>query len=161
MKKDLYVEKSKIAGKGVFTKEPFKKGEIVFILKGKFKKHHPKNSKESKNGPNWVGVGEDIWIDPIDISQYLNHSCQPNMGIKGRVEFVALHNIKKDEELTFDYSITEMDEFWEFPCNCRSRNCRKILHSIQSLPKPVFKHYLPYIPNYFQKVYNRSNKINK
>lgn len=158
MKKDLYLHKSKISGKGVFTKKPFKKGETIFILKGKIKRWFVKDKSTAQVGPNWIGLSKNIWIDPVEIYQYLNHSCNPNLGIKGSVTFVALRNIKKGEELTFDYSITEDESFWEFKCNCKSKKCRKILHSIQFLPKPVFNRYLPYIPSYFQKVYNKYNK---
>ncbi len=161
MKKDLYVAKSRIGGEGVFTTSSFKKREIIFILKGKIKRYHIRNSRDSVMNPNWVGLEKDAWIDPDGVCQSINHSCDPNMGIKGRVEFVALRNIKKGEELTFDYSITEEDIFWKFKCNCGSKKCRRVLYSIQSLSLPVFKRYLPYIPNYFQKVYNRCNHIKK
>ncbi len=161
MKKDLYVSKSKIVGIGVFSASSFKKGDIIFILKGKIRKYYIRNHRDSVRYPNWVGLEKNAWIDPDGICQSINHSCDPNMGIKGRVEFIALNNIKKGEELTFDYSITEDDIFWKFKCNCRSRKCRKVLHSIQSLPKPIFRRYLPYIPNYFQRVYNKYNQDKK
>lgn len=159
MKKDLYLSNSKIAGRGVFTRKAFRKGEITFILKGNVKKLYVKSSKDSAIGPNWVGLNKGIWIDPDGLAQYLNHSCDPNMGIKGKVIFVALRNIKPNEELTFDYSTTEDDIFWKFKCNCGARKCRKVLYSIQYLPKPVFEKYLPYVPTYFQKVYNKHNKL--
>mgnify|MGYP001572637729 CR=1 FL=1 len=92
---------------------------------------------------------------------YLNHSCDPNIGIKGRVTFVALKNIKKGEEVAFDYSTTEDDMLWHLPfkCMCVSKNCRSKIRSIQFLPHKIFKAYLPYIPNYFQGVYTRYNRL--
>lgn len=159
MKKELYVAKSNIEGKGVFSKRKFKRGEVVFILKGSIKKLHIKSSKDSKLGPKWVGISKGTWIDPNGIAEYLNHSCNPNLGIRGRVLFVALRDIQADEELTFDYSITEDDHFWQFKCNCGQKGCRKVLRSIQFLPESVFKSYLPYVPSYFQKVYNRANRL--
>ncbi|MBI5892633.1 MAG: SET domain-containing protein-lysine N-methyltransferase [Deltaproteobacteria bacterium] len=80
-------------------------------------------------------------------------SCNPNAGIKGNITFVALKNIRKDKEITFDYSISEHDVFWKMKCCCEQRGCRKIISSIQFLPIKTFKKYLPYIPTYFKKVY--------
>ena len=54
---------------------------------------------------------------------HLNHSCDPNLGIQGQIVFVALRDIEKDEELTFDYAMTD-DENYEMECNCGSRQCR-------------------------------------
>lgn len=159
MKRDLYVGESKIAGKGVFTKRSFKRGKIIFILKGAPKKKRINGSRDSAVGPNWVGIQKNTWIDPDGIYQYLNHSCDPNMGIKGSVTFVAIKNIKAHEELVFDYSTTEDDIWWSFnTCKCGTRKCRKVLKSIQFLPKNYYDRYYPFIPNYFQKIYNKSHK---
>lgn len=158
MKRDLYVADSGIAGKGVFTKKPFKKGKIVLLLKGKKVKFFVNNIKDSQEGPNWVGFGKNLWIDVQDgLVKYINHSCNPNMGIKGSVTFVALRDIKKDEEITFDYSITEEDLFWHMK-NGESKKVfgyRPIIKSIQSIPLSTYKKYLPYVPRYFQKVYEK------
>lgn len=163
MKRDLYVANSGIEGSGVFTKKPFKRGDIILIIKGKETKFFVNNSKDSQEGPNWVGIGKDLWMDvgEDNLIRYINHSCNPNMGIKGRVTCVALRNIKKGEEITFDYSITEEDLFWSMK-NGESKNVkgyRPVIKSIQSLPINVYKKYLPYIPRYFQKVYQKFHGI--
>ena len=82
------------------------------------------------------------------------------MGIKGRVTFVALKNIKKGEELTFDYSIIEEDTHWQMKnLEKKISSFRPIIKSIQFLPLRTYKKYLPYIPRYFQKVYTQYNKL--
>lgn len=158
MKRDLYVADSGIAGKGVFTKKPFKKGQTILLLKGKKINFFVKNKNDSQEGPNWVGLNKNIWIDVNDnIIRYINHSCNPNMGIKGSVTFVALRDIKKGEEVTFDYSITEEDLFWQMKNgeNKKINGYRPVIKSIQFLPINIYKKYLPYIPKYFQKVYEK------
>lgn len=159
MKRDLYVAPSKIAGKGVFTKKAFKKGQTIFILKGEKIKWVVKDQQTADTGPNWVGVGKNKWIDPAGIYQYLNHSCDPNMGIKGSVTFVALRDIQAGEEVTFDYSITEETRLWKMKNTEKLKNkkkFRRVIRSIQYLPEAVYKTYLPYVPKYFQKVYEKS-----
>jgi len=161
MKKDLYFSKSKIDGRGVFTKQPFTKGQTIFILKGD--RHVKKNitKKDVFDNPNWVGIDKDTWVDPRGFFQYINHSCDPNMGIRGKVTFVALKKITKGEELTFDYSLTEVDPLWclKDSCRCGSRKCRRKIKSIQYLPTTVYQSYLPFVPKFFQRVYNK--KISK
>lgn len=157
----VYVGKSKINGKGIFAKKDIKKGEIIFIAKGKIIKYLPKEDLSDLHiGLNWIGVDENIWVDPCGtLFDFINHSCVPNAGIKGKITFIALKNIKKDKEITFDYSISESDVFWKMKCCCGQRDCRKIIRSVQFLPIKIFKKYLPYIPTYFKKVYMEYHKI--
>lgn len=157
MKKDLYVSNSGIHGSGIFTKKDIDRGDTIFILKGKRFQKINKTIKDTLGNPNWVGIKKNTWINPAGMFEFINHSCGPNMGIKGSVTFVALRNIKAGEELTFDYSITETDKKWRFNCKCGSRNCRKVVRSVQFLPKKVFNRYSPYVPEYFKKVYNKIN----
>jgi len=155
----VYVDKSAISGRGVFAKKDVKKGEIIFIAKGTPRHLKVRNKKDSQLGPDWLGVGRDLWIDPYDYNplSYINHSCEPNAGIKGAVTVVASQNIHHGEEITFDYSTTESDLYWEFRCNCKNKKCRKIIRSVQFLPIERFKRYLPYVPRYFKKVYVEYN----
>ena len=158
--KKIYRDKSDIDGKGIFAKKDIKKGEIIALIKGPIINHAVVDKKTSSAGPNWIGIGKNKWIDPKVIFNHINHSCDPNAGIKGSKTVVALRNIKKGEEVLIDYSITEEDALWELPrrCKCGSKKCRKIIKSIQFLPKEVFNGYLPYISKYFQQVYIKYHK---
>jgi hypothetical protein len=54
---------------------------------------------------------------------HLNHSCEPNLGIQGQIVYVALRDIKRGEELTFDYAMNG-DEPYEMKCRCGKKSCR-------------------------------------
>jgi uncharacterized protein len=153
--KDIYHSTSKVHGIGIRAGEDIKKGEIIQHIRGEAKFFVPKNKKESAMYPNWVGIAKNKWIDPDYPNQYLNHSCNPNSGIKGKVTMVALKDIKEGEEITIDYSIVECDDMWEMKCKCGEKTCRKIIRSIQFLPEKQFKKYIPNVPTYFQKVHKR------
>ena len=161
MPKKIYVAKSGIHGNGVFAKQNLKKGEVAFIMKGK--RYHKVNcgEKDTFANPDWVGIEKNTWIDPGGTPlQNINHSCNPNMGIKGKVTFIMLRSAKKGEELTFDYSTTEEDTLWEMKNGEKKvPGFRPIIKSIQNLPLTTYKKYLPYIPKYFQKVYNKRNNL--
>ncbi len=146
---------SKIQGKGLFAEKNFKRGDIVFIFKGKVVNWEVKDEKSSLYGPNWVGIGKNKWMDVVAPGVYINHSCEPNCGIKGKVSVTAIKNIKKGEEITIDYSITEIDNLWHMTCNCGNKNCRKTIRSIQNLNDKIIRKYTPFIPTYFMNVYNK------
>lgn len=60
-----------------------------------------------------------------NIARLANHSCDPNceaQDIEGEIWFVALRNIKKGEELTFDYGYA-LEHWQDHPCLCGSKNC--------------------------------------
>ncbi len=152
----IYVGKSEIAGTGLFSNRDIKKGEVVFIMKGRILKMNNSNRKNLLSMPNIVGIDKDLWIDPIKPYVYINHSCDPNTSVRGRVTFVALRNIKKNEEITFDYSISE-DTSWTMRCGCGARDCRGIIRGTRHLPPLFFRKYFPVFPTYFKKIYLEQN----
>ena len=159
MSRSVYISKSNIQGGGIFAKKDLSKGKIAFIAKGKLVKFFVKSEKDTLFGPNWMSVSKNLWLNPNKTNPltFLNHSCEPNIGIKGKVLFVALRNIKKNEELTADYSTLELDRLWHMKCKCGSNKCRKIIKSVHYLPNKIYIKYLPFIPKYFQKVYNKEH----
>jgi len=53
---------------------------------------------------------------------HLNHSCEPNLGLQGQIVFLALRDIRADEEVTFDYAMTD-DAAYEMKCRCGTPSC--------------------------------------
>lgn len=156
-----YIGKSNIHGKGIIAACDLNKDEKLFHIKGKIIDFVVKNKKDALSGPLMIGYGKNKWIDPDDFSKYLNHSCNPSCGIKGRITLIAMRNIKKGEEITIDYSITEMEPLWEMKCKCGAKQCRKIIKSVQFLPLNLFKKYNSYIPTLFSKYYIKHNGLQK
>lgn len=157
-----YKGQSKLHGVGLFASRDIKRNEVVLVVRGeKIKFLIDSDEKAEIAELNWFGFSKNTWIgvsnNPCD---FINHSCKPNVGIKGRVILVAINNIKKDEEINLDYSLNEADIFWSMKCNCGDKNCRKNIRSIQFLPKEVFKKYKQYIPQYFKDVFSDFNVLN-
>ncbi len=151
--KHIYHANSDIEGLGLRIGEDAKRGDTIFIFKGPLKFKVNKNKKDALDNPDWVGVDKDKWIDPAKPYKFINHSCNPNTGIKGKVTVVALRDLKEGDEITIDYSTIEGDPLWEMKCLCKEKNCRKIVRSMQFLPEEQFKKYLPYVSTYFKKLY--------
>lgn len=159
----IYVKDSVSDGKGLFAKRPIKKGEIVFIIKGPKTKFLINSQKQAdKAGMNWVGIGKNEWVDPQKYCQYFNHSCDPNTHLKGRVTVVALKNIKKDEEITFDYSLNEADVFWKLDkkCRCGTKKCRGNIRPIQFLKEEEYKRKKHMVPKYYQNIFEKFHHKN-
>ena len=75
-------------------------------------------------GPADIQITDDLFIGPVTRRQleggmtHLDHSCEPNFGLQGQVVFLSLRDIVADEELTFDYAMTD-NEPYEMKCQCR------------------------------------------
>jgi uncharacterized protein len=143
---------------GVFSTRPLARGERVFFARGKKIALHVQTEAQSALYPNAIGISPRRWLDPYKNNplNFLNHSCEPNLGIQGARTFVALKDIGPDEHLTVDYGITEMDPLWSLEkCKCGSPKCRKVIRSVQYLPKRAYQSYLPFIPTLFQRIYSK------
>ena len=57
------------------------------------------------------------------MSVFINHSCDPNVGFRGQVVYVAMRPIRAGEELCHDYAMERSDDY-ELECHCGSTLCR-------------------------------------
>ena len=70
-------------------------------------------------------------------ARYINHSCEPNCEsdvIDNRVWIIATRDIKKGEELTYDYCY-DIDDWETHPCLCGSPKCRGYIVEESLWPK--------------------------
>ena len=87
----------------------------------------------------------------IDIDKYIlcespflysNHSCDPNCALNENLELVSIREIKKDEELVWDYSTSMYERHWTMQCQCGAARCRKIISDFDLLPEDIQIEYL-------------------
>lgn len=55
---------------------------------------------------------------------FMNHSCDPNVGYRGVNSLVALADIRPDRELRMDYGTYSFSFDHEFTCGCGAQWCR-------------------------------------
>jgi uncharacterized protein len=145
---NIYVKDTGVYGKSLFAKRDFKKDDLVFVAFGPLVKE-----------PNLytIPVDPNLYIEPREpegnLSQYICHSCEPNLGVKNRTIFVAFRDIKKDEEITIDYAMIAYeyrDEVKETGrhCKCGSRECRREWGCYKELPESIREKYKGYISDY-------------
>ncbi len=150
------VMESKIHGKGLFAVAPVKKGEVVAVKGG-----HIIDSKALENvvediEKSFTQIEHDLWIgavrkDEVPVNKlYINHSCDPNTGIRGQISFVAMKDIAEGEEITYDLAM-ESDEgavYWEFDCRCGTEKCRKKVKGDDWKRKDLQERYGNYFSGY-------------
>lgn len=140
--------KSSTSGMGLFTKQPFKKGQVILRFEGKIINENTIDTLSKVDADNCLQFDLDKYL-VIDNhnSFFVNHSCVPNCLIKSaanNIFLLALNDIKQGEELFFDYSTTSTDNYntYNMKCNCGKYQCRKVISGFDSIP---FKTQLEYI----------------
>lgn len=129
------VKRSRIHGRGLFVKRSIRKGEIVAVKGGYIYGRRRHEKIEGALGPVDIQIADELFIGPTRRSEvagnmiYSNHSCDPNLGLRGEVTFVSMRKIKTGEELTHDWAMTDNEEY-RMNCNCGRQNCRKIITGI-------------------------------
>jgi SET domain-containing protein len=137
----IKVRKSKIHGSGVYAKKNIKKGTKIIDYLGLKITHkeseklyeemlakHKKNPKKNASVYTFTlddnfDLNGDVWWN---LAKYFNHSCNGNCEScseeDGTITIYSLTNIKKGEELTYNYGYG-VDNYKDHPCKCGSYNC--------------------------------------
>ena len=146
----LRIGKAGRKGRGVFASEGIPEGTVVARYAGRERWiwDIPKALWE-----RCLRVGYDRYVVPSrgSIGWYLNHSCDPNCGIRGSREVVALRMIPRGEEVTFDYSTNVGWSGFAMKCSCGARNCRGTIRSYWSLSEGSKEKYGRNVSEYLLK----------
>jgi hypothetical protein len=148
------VRESKIHGRGLFATTGIAKNEIVAVKGGHIVDRKTLREKISPVlGPVEIQIDDDLFIAPVTEEErelsmlYLNHSCDPNLGMRSEIIFVAMRDIHAGEELTHDWAMTDDDDY-SIECNCGSPDCRKILTGKDWQRPDLQKRYSGYFSAY-------------
>jgi uncharacterized protein len=117
------VRESGIHGRGLFAVEAFGRDEIVAVKGGHIFDRSTLREVEPLLGPAEIQIGADLFVGPLTEDEregsmiFSNHSCEPNIGVRG---------IEAGEELTHDWATTD-DDTYRMECRCGAATCRKII----------------------------------
>jgi len=145
--------KSGIHGLGVIAIQDITKGEDVGVLGGVIVPSSEIKNYWRKMGHVGIQIDDNFFIVPttrkeLEETGIFNHSCDPNCGMQGTIKLIAIKDIKKGEELVFDYAFVE-SLMEQFECKCGSPNCRKIIKptdwKIPDLQKRYGEYFSPYL----------------
>src|SRR3989442_10791441 len=147
------VKESAIHGRGLFAIEPILKDEIVCIKGGHIFNRETLDRMRPSLGPAEIQIAENLFIGPLSEEEregsmiFSNHSCEPNIGVKGQIVFVAMRDIDPSEELTHDWATTD-DDNYEMECECGAASCRRIITGQDWRRKELQQKYAGYISRY-------------
>ncbi len=134
-------------GKGVVAGKNFREGDELMIFHGPIVHGSEIPDNYSEIEDHYVQIGDDLYMGPShDIDDLVNHSCDPNSGLVvpesgSPIILKAIRDIKKGDEITWDYSTT-MDDGWIMECDCGSRVCRHEISDFKKLPEVIRDQYI-------------------
>ena len=120
----IKVQRSK-SGLGLFAQEDIPKGKYIIEY---FGRELSKDEQYTSNSKYLFEINSKKTIDGstrANTARYINHSCRPNCEVeikKGRILVFSKKDIKKGEELSYDYGKEYWNEFIK-PIGCRCSKC--------------------------------------
>jgi uncharacterized protein len=119
---NIRVVRSRIHGYGVIAKRDIEVNEVIAEVEGI---HYRRDELGDDTYCLWVH--DDCYLDMVDQTRWINHSCDPNAEVEADddgsgpwARIVALRRIPAGEEITYHYAFAhELAE----PCTCGASIC--------------------------------------
>ena len=141
MKKLYKIKKSNIDNRGLYAATNIKKNTKIIEYKGKII-----TVKETETNPKFdndkaiylFNLNKKYDLDgdfKYNTARLINHSCDPNCEVDGvglKLWIYAVKDIKKNEELTYDYGFSFDKDYKDFPCKCGAKKCVGFIVNSQS-----------------------------
>jgi SET domain-containing protein len=150
-----HVRPSPIEGKGLFARRRIRRGEIVAIKGGHVYDARTLAKIKRRIAASYIQIADGVFFGARAAAEvrrnkmFINHSCAPNLGIRGQIVFVALRDIRAGEELTYDWA---MEENRRDPtrCRCGARGCRGVLSGRDWTIPRLQRRYRGYFSSYLE-----------
>lgn len=145
------VRNSPIHGTGVFAKKDIPEGTRIIEYVGeritkkqtdeRADEQMEKHEQNHDEGAVYIfELNKRYDIDgnvPWNTAKYINHGCDPNCEvdiIRGKIWISSIKDIKKGEELQYDYGF-DVDDYESHPCKCGAKNCVGYIVAEEDWPK--------------------------
>jgi SET domain-containing protein len=141
-------------GYGVFVIAPIARDEVLTMLGGRIITAAQKELLWNGDTTTLMQVEEDLYLlslqegDPAD---RVNHSCDPNVGLRGPMTFVAMRDLKPGEEACFDYAMSDGSDYDTFECACGAPHCRGLVTGTDWQRPELWDRYAGYFSPYLQR----------
>ena len=144
----IVVQPSRIAGKGLYATAFIPAGTLVWDDAGE--RYHPVTRAQMQAWPRarleaflriCYQVDTDLFDGPqegekVEDSMHMNHSCDPNTWFTSATTMTARRDIRPGDEVTYDYSTSDVHEFLRLACRCGSPLCRGVVTGRDLLERP-------------------------
>lgn len=124
----LALEARPETGMYVVTSRPVPAGTIVIAWSGPVVDRRVFSTFDHERRSHSLQIADDLFLlppDPLELVDYVNHSCDPTCGILGSHMLVTRRELAAGEEISFDYAMCDTEPYDEFACACGSASCRQ------------------------------------
>lgn len=148
--------RSAIAGVGLFAREAIAAGEIVAVKGGAIMDRAAFARVREEVSPAEIQIEDDLFIAPRTAAEvegsmlHLNHSCAPNVGVRGQITFVAMRDVLPGAELTIDYAMIDGDPSERMECTCGALACRRAITGDDWRVPEIQRRYAGYFSRYIE-----------
>ena len=147
---------SSIEGRGLFARHAISAGEVVAVKGGAIMDAAAFALVRNQVTLAEIQIEDDLYIAPRTAMEVetnilcLNHSCRPNVGVRGQITFVAMHDIPAGSELTVDYAMIDGNPAEHMECSCGAPECRKVITGNDWRLPELRRRYAGYFSRYIQ-----------
>jgi uncharacterized protein len=145
-------------GFGVYAIEAVAAGEVVSVWGGYIVNAEQLETLPHDVQQHSVQIEEGLYsatIGGAETADFINHSCDPNLGLRGQIALVALRDIEVGEEVCFDYAMTDCTPYDEFECHCGTAVCRGTVRGDDWKLPELWARYAGYFSPYLQRRIDR------
>jgi len=160
------IRTSAISGKGKFAKQKIMFGEYITTLSGELVHSDPDITsvcdKFGVSGDDPLQIDDEQFLVLDHESKTINHSCNPNAGLRNKSDLYAIREINADEEITYDYSTTSgTNDTWTMNCGCNTEVCRKTIGNVLTIPASIMAKYiaLDALPMFIRKQIKKAGRL--
>lgn len=149
---------------GLFAREVINPDDLLVMWSGRLVTLDQADNLPPLQLRRSVQVEDNLLLLPVvqgEPADFVNHSCNPNTGLRGQTALVALRTITVGEEICYDYAMTDGSSYDEFECQCGAANCRgRITGNDWQLPNLQVRyagHFSPYLQRRIDQMHRRAN----
>jgi carboxylesterase len=97
------------------------------------------------SGSDLLQVRANQYLRLDALSRRFNHNCNPNAALRTSNHLVALEDIPRGAEITFDYAVTRVPAVWspfrQVACACKDPQCRGHIGDLVSVPRASLRRH--------------------
>jgi hypothetical protein len=138
----------------VIARDAIAKGELIVVWSGTLVSGEELNGMPQTVRRYSLQVEENqylVSLSDCEPPDYVNHSCDPNAGLSGQIALVAMRDIERGEEITYDYAMSDGSPYDEFACSCGTPHCRGHVSGEDWRRAELWQRYAGYFSPYLQR----------
>ena len=139
-------------GRAVFAVENVPAGEVLAVWGGEVVNQDWLRRAGPAVARLALQIEENLYLVSIEEgpADWINHSCEPNAGLRGQVALVALRDIRAGEEICYDYAMSDGSAYDVIECHCGTATCRGRITGRDWRNRSLQRRYHGYFSPYLQ-----------